>query len=195
MPAGSLSGRTQPTIAVGPDAWLRPWIGDDATALAAAFDDPAIRQWHVSLANSVDEARDLIERWQSGWPHESEGNWALVDPDDGLLGRVALKGLDLHSGEAGVAYWMCAAARGRGLCPRAVIALSQWAFQDAGFHRLHLAHSTLNLASCRVADKAGFREEGTRRSAALHVDGWHDMHVHARLSADTADDAVVSPCR
>jgi RimJ/RimL family protein N-acetyltransferase len=34
-------------------------------------------------------------------------------------------------------------------------------------------------ASCRAAEKAGYPAEGTRRSAALHPDGWHDMHVHA----------------
>jgi len=35
-----------------------------------------------------------------------------------------------------------------------------------------------------VATKAGFRAEGTRRGAALHVDGFHDMHAHARLRDD-----------
>ena len=33
----------------------------------------------------------------------------------------------------------------------------------------------------RVAAKAGFTAEGTLRSALLHADGWHDMHLHARV--------------
>ncbi|WP_280249364.1 GNAT family N-acetyltransferase [Nocardia abscessus] len=33
----------------------------------------------------------------------------------------------------------------------------------------------------RAAVKAGFALEGVERSAALHADGWHDMHVHARI--------------
>jgi ribosomal-protein-alanine N-acetyltransferase len=41
-----------------------------------------------------------------------------------------------------------------------------------------------NVASCRVAASAGFWEEGLRRGAALHADGWHDMHVHALLAVD-----------
>ena len=182
LPKGSFSTSDHPRIAVG-DAVLRPWILDDAAALVEAFDDAAIRQWHVSRADTVDEARELITRWQGGWAAESEFNWAIVGADDSLLGRIALKGVDLFGATAAVAYWMCPASRGRGLCPRAVVALSEWAF-DAGFHRLQLQHSTRNLPSCRVATKAGFREEGTRRGAALHVDGWHDMHAHARLSGD-----------
>jgi RimJ/RimL family protein N-acetyltransferase len=182
-----LSKSAQPTIAVGDVALLRPWLLDDAAAMVAAFDDPAIRRWHVSRANSVAEAHDLIARWQSGWPQESECNWALVSPtDDALLGRIALKGVDLFEATAEVAYWTCPASRGRGLCTQAVITLSEWAFRNVGFHRLGLEHSTRNLASCRVAVKAGFQEEGIRRSSALHADGWHDMHVHARLSSDGA---------
>lgn len=185
LPAGSLSSSAQPTIAVGAAARLRPWAPDDAAALVEAFDDPAIRRWHVSRADSLDEARDLILAWQSCWTKESEANWAMVDANTGvLLGRIALKGLDLHDATAEVAYWMCPAARGRGACTQAVMALSQWSFREAGLHRLKLEHSTGNPASCRVAVKAGFEAEGVRRGAALHADGWHDMHVHARLNAD-----------
>lgn len=187
LPAGSLSSSVQPRIPVTGAALLRPWILDDAAATVEAFDDAAIRRWHVSRADSIDEARDLIVLWQSGWPRESEANWALIDAHtDGLLGRVALKGLDLHDATAEVDYWMCPAARGTGLCTEAVKALSQWAFGPAGLHRLTLSHSTENPASCRVAIKAGFPAEGVRRGAALHADGWHDMHAHARLAGDAA---------
>ncbi len=39
-------------------------------------------------------------------------------------------------------------------------------------------------SSVRVAVKAGFRPEGIRRGAAMHADGWHDMHVHSLLAGD-----------
>jgi RimJ/RimL family protein N-acetyltransferase len=51
----------------------------------------------------------------------------------------------------------------------------------AMLHRLGLGHSVANTASCRVADRAGFRLEATLHSALLHSDGWHDMHLHARV--------------
>ena len=62
--------------------------------------------------------------------------------------------------------------------------MSQWLFETAGLHRIVLAHSTRNNASCRVASKAGYLLEGTCRSDLLHSDGWHDMHLHARLASD-----------
>lgn len=142
---------------------------------------------HVRRADSVDEARQWITDWRAGWSEETQLNWALVDRStDSLMGRVSLKGVDLHDGSAGVAYWMVPAWRGRGLCSQAVIALCQWAFKEARFHRIGLEHSVSNLASYRVAVKAGFHAEGFRRDAALHADGWHDMHQHA-LFAGPAD--------
>jgi RimJ/RimL family protein N-acetyltransferase len=47
-----------------------------------------------------------------------------------------------------------------------------------------LNHSTRNNASCRVAVKSGFLLEGTKRSDAVHSDGRHDMHLHARIRGD-----------
>ena len=43
-------------------------------------------------------------------------------------------------------------------------------------------HSTANAASCRVAEKAGFAPEGVLRQSVRHLDGWHDMHLHARVA-------------
>jgi RimJ/RimL family protein N-acetyltransferase len=68
---------------------------------------------------------------------------------------------------------------------RALAALISWSFHDAGLHRVWLRHSTANPASCRVAHRAGLTVEGTNRGAARHADGWHDMHLHARLRTDT----------
>ena len=92
-----------------------------------------------------------------------------------------LKHLKFADGTADVAYWTVPAARGKGVCPRAVDAMASWAFEVAGFHRLDLEHAIGNTASCRVAGKTGFAVEGVRRSAWLLADGRHDVHAHARL--------------
>ena len=72
------------------------------------------------------------------------------------------------------------------LIAAAVTALADWALDVVGLHRLELYHATANEASCRVALKTGFAPEGTKRSAVLHEDGWHDMHLHARIKGDGA---------
>ena len=62
--------------------------------------------------------------------------------------------------------------------------MSRWFFTEIGLHRIELAHSVANVASCQVAARAGYAYEGTMRGEGLHADGWHDMHLHARLQGD-----------
>ncbi|MDX3579378.1 MULTISPECIES: GNAT family N-acetyltransferase [unclassified Streptomyces] len=185
LPAGTLSGAPQPELRTGDGLLLRPWRAEDVPAVHAAFQDPAMHQWHIRAADSEEEVAGWIEEWRTCWREESSAQWAVVDAHtDDLLGRVALRGVQLAEGVAEVAYWTTRAARGRGVAPRATTALTRWAFDEIGFHRLELMHATANEASCRVAGKAGFALEGVRRSAALHQDGWHDMHLHARVQGD-----------
>ena len=182
VPVGSLAARPQPTLTADGGVLLRPWSPDDAQGVMDAYQDKAIQLWHVQRADSLDEAREWIAGWQGAWAAETGAHWAVTDAASGtLLGRVGLKTLDFWDGAANVAYWTVPAARGKGVAPRAVEAMASWAFEQAGFCRLALAHSTANTASCRVAEKAGFAAEGTRRSAWLLADGRHDAHTHARL--------------
>ncbi|WP_030945901.1 GNAT family N-acetyltransferase [Streptomyces sp. NRRL S-646] len=185
VPAGSLAGVPQPALSTGDGLLLRPWRAADAPAVHAAFQDPLIHQWHVRSADSVEEVAGWIEEWQRSWGEERDAQWAVTDADtDRLLGRVALRDIRLDEGLAAIAYWTAAAARGRGVAARATNTLTRWALDEIGLHRLELLHATANGASCRVADKAGFVLEGTKRSAGWHQDGWHDMHLHARVKGD-----------
>lgn len=183
VPPGTLGDMEQPHI-TGDGVTLRPWRGDDAPALAAAYADPEIQQWHAMSLDEV-EARALIAQWTQAWRAERGAGWVVVHPDDGtLLGRVGFRVMHLADGAAEVAFWTAPWARRRGVAVAAVRALTQWALGPAGLHRLDLLHSTRNPPSCRVAEATGFTVEGTMRSAVLHPDGWHDMHLHGLLRGD-----------
>ncbi|MFJ4978968.1 GNAT family N-acetyltransferase [Streptomyces coeruleorubidus] len=180
-----LTGRPQPSLATDDGILLRPWRAGDAPAVYEVFQDPVMHQWHARSADSEQEVAGWIRDWHQAWEEGREAQWAVVDADSGrLLGRVALREIRLDDGVAEVAYWTVPAARGRGVAARATTALVRWALDEIGFHRLELLHAVRNEASCRVASRTGFALEGTKRSAILHPDGWHDMHLHARVRGD-----------
>ncbi|MBO4258177.1 GNAT family N-acetyltransferase [Streptomyces griseorubiginosus] len=187
LPDGALARGPQPVLSTGDGLVLRPWRGEDAGAVHEAFQDPLMHQWHIRRSDSEEEAAGWIREWQKEWEGERNAQWAVVDAEtDRLMGRVALRDIRLVEGLGKVAYWTAAAARGQGVAVRATNTLTRWAFDEIGFHRLELLHATANRASCRVAAKTGFTLEGTKRRAAYHQDGWHDMHLHARLREDSA---------
>lgn len=154
---------------------------EDVPALVGAYSDQEIQRWNLFSCNSG-EAVEVIMRWKDRWNTETGADWAISQGVDNLaIGRVWLRFVDLVDGEAEVAYWVAPQARGRGAASKATTSLSYWLLNDLGLHRLQLGHSVQNIASCRVAANAGFVFEGTRKSALLHADGWHDMHWHAKI--------------
>nr|WP_184988355.1 GNAT family N-acetyltransferase [Sphaerisporangium rubeum] len=166
----------QPRLHAG-ELVLRPWNADDVAVVVEAFRDPAIQLWNLEGELGEDQAARLIGVWQARWRLETGASWAVTEQGV-VLGRVGLRTVDLALGIGEVAYWTLPAARRRGVTARAVSELARWALDDLGLHRLELRHSMANVASCRVAGRAGFTAEGVLRSALLHADGWHDMHIH-----------------
>ncbi|WP_326820987.1 GNAT family N-acetyltransferase [Streptosporangium sp. NBC_01756] len=181
IPAGHLSKNAQPILHAD-ELILRPWLPDDAPAALRAFTDPAIQRWHRQTMTSQEEALAWIGQWPNRWHAEKDACWAVTCAAD-VVGRVSLCAINLFEGAAQITYWSLPTARGQGVAARAGAQVVQWAFK-AGFHRLELKHSVANPASCRVADKLGFPLEGTLISGLRHEDGWHDMHLHARVADD-----------
>jgi RimJ/RimL family protein N-acetyltransferase len=117
---------------------LRPWRASDASALQHAHrsaPDLIKQLGDIDLSTGV-LAEEFIERLLPF--DESRRNWAIVD-DNLAVGNVGVTAIDLTHGTAWVYYWFSETARGRGLASRALISLSEWAF-DTGLFRLELGH-------------------------------------------------------
>jgi ribosomal-protein-alanine N-acetyltransferase len=175
---GDLRRHPQPTLTID-ELVIRPWRPDDAPAVEAAYGDPAIQRWHTQ-SMTAEESLAWVHEQPRRWDAETGAGWAVTE-DEAVVGRVGLRSLDLAEGSAEVGYWVLPQHRGRAIAPRVLTGVTRWLFDEVGFHRVTLNHSVENTASCRVAHKAGFAPEGTARQQLLHADGWHDMHLHARL--------------
>ncbi|AZM89486.1 MULTISPECIES: GNAT family N-acetyltransferase [Streptomyces] len=143
---------------------LRPWREDDVPALVEAYADPFLRRW---TAEPLDDAAGGL-RWVARQRRDREAGlrfaFAVLEAGPGggpgrLVGGAVLKRPVPDGASAEVGYWTAAAARGRGVAPRALEALTVWAFETfagSGLERLDLLHQEDNGASCRVAEKSGY---------------------------------------
>ncbi|MFG2566635.1 GNAT family N-acetyltransferase [Streptomyces sp. NPDC048567] len=178
---GSLAGSPQPVLRTPGGLSLRPWVRADAAVFLAAYGDREIQRWHPRRPATEEQVHEWFDAYARDWQRESGGHWAVTGDDGAVRGRIALRGMRFGDGTAEAAYWVLPAARGAGVASGALAALSAWALEEAGFWRLELDHSTRNHASCAVATKCGYVLEGVKRSAGLHDDGRHDMHLHALI--------------
>ncbi|GAA1850855.1 GNAT family N-acetyltransferase [Microbacterium koreense] len=163
---------------------LRPWTSGDASALSAAFRSAAdlATQFGGTDLSTPAMAEAFIDR--SLRFDESVKNWAVVE-DDVAIGNVGVSVIEFRHETAWMHYWLAAGARGRGYATAALIAASDWAFEN-GLYRLELGHRVNNPASCRVATAAGFLAEGVEREKLRYGDVRYDVETHARLATDPA---------
>ncbi|MBQ1076043.1 GNAT family N-acetyltransferase [Micromonospora sp. C31] len=173
-----------PATATLPELLLRPWRDADADALIAAYDDPLLRRWTRAPVTTPAEARRFLAAAHRDWADGSRFSFAVIEPrpaGETLVAQVILKHVTDLGGDAEVGYWTAAPARGRGIAPHALAAVTDWAFDRfAGLRRLDLLHQIDNPASCRVAQKAGYRfEEVLPARPPFPRDG----HRHARWAS------------
>jgi len=158
---------------------LRPFRPTDAAAVFAACQDAEIQRWTtVPSPYREEDARSFVEEFvPAGWSRGTAATFAIVDSTDGaLLGNVSVNKLDAAWGLAEVGYWAAAQARGKGVMTQALGAVCRWAFAECGRERIEWLAGIGNVASRRVAEKAGFTIEGVLRSRIVlngeRVDTW-----------------------
>jgi RimJ/RimL family protein N-acetyltransferase len=163
---------------------LRPWRDDDVDAVWAAQSDPQIRLWAGGDGiASRDDAMALLRRLTG---QENQVSWAVVDAGTGaLLGSLSVYRIDEAQAGAQIGYWTTPAARGRGVAAVAVDTAARWVFGTLAVDRIELCHAVENVASGRVAEKAGFTLEARLRRSHHYGDGVkHDELLWARLADD-----------
>ncbi|WP_217207299.1 GNAT family N-acetyltransferase [Streptomyces sp. AC550_RSS872] len=167
---------------------LRPWSHADAAALLELYRDDALRRWTSSAVDDDASAARWVQDQQQGWEAGDRFGFAIVEPQAGsaegqLTGHVVLKNVTSGVPSAEVGYWTAAHARGRGIAPRALHVLTDWAFaafRGDGLTRLELLHQADNTASCRVAQKSGYELTTLLPAAPPVYPLAGHLHVRAR---------------
>jgi RimJ/RimL family protein N-acetyltransferase len=153
------------------DVVLREWRLEDVDAVAAACRDPEIPHWIPWVP--VPYTRTHAEAYVLSCIEAGEDRYPLAIADaasDSAVGSIDLR-LNSHGYRGHVGYWVAEPARGRGVCTRALRALSRWALDELELQRMELITDPENIASQRVAEKVGYRREGVMRAHLRHLDG------------------------
>ena len=176
------------------DLELRRWTTSDAAALrraVATSPDLVLQLGDADLRSEAACAAHIDEQWVGSRADRVD---RAICVDGVAVGHVGLSQIEHRHDTAWASYWVAETFRGRRLATRGLIAITDHAFRDLGLFRIELGHRTDNLASCRVAARAGFAAEGIERSKLRDGDLRFDVETHARLVTDPSvpdpDDAL-----
>ncbi|GHH07070.1 GNAT family N-acetyltransferase [Streptomyces lanatus] len=174
---------------------LRPWDASSEADLEVWFrgrTDPEFRRWNTPLkiTTDLDSARDSLRAVVGKTAGGASAAYCVTDASTGApLGHIGVDVTNPVMRCGRVGYWVLPEARGQRVATRALGIVARWALteQGLGLHRLELGHPVGHDASCRVAERCGFRHEGTLRGATWEAerhDAYRDAHLHARLATD-----------
>ncbi len=170
-----------------PDLVIRPPALEDGPRAFELMNDPDVRLWNPTRECPDLEAAEAWLREGADWSEGTHATWSAIDRASELMvGNVSLFHIDTDDRVAKIGYRVHPDARGRGVARQMVDAVTRWAFDARGLMRVQLEHSVHNVASCRVAQAAGFALEGLTRSAYAvpGTDDREDCHIHGRLPTD-----------
>lgn len=122
---------------------------------------------------------------ESGFWNKEEGMLLIVSPKDDILGHIEFFKTVNYLDEYELSYQVYAAEqRGKGVASEAVNLLVRYLFETKRVNRIRLVIHPDNLASRRLAEKCGFRHEGTARGAWYNKGRHQDVEIYAILHDD-----------
>jgi len=178
-----------------------------------------LRPHRLRDAMAWSEVRLANEAWLSAWEPVPLGQWAEANAVSQyprlhrLLRRGARAGTMLpfvvtwegrFAGQltlgnvirgafcsAYAGYWIDGRLAGRGIMPTALAMAVDHAFTNAGLHRVEVNIQPDNVASRRVVDKLGFREEGFHPHFLYVAGAWRDHVGYAVTVEDVEPDGLL----
>jgi RimJ/RimL family protein N-acetyltransferase len=155
---------------------LRPPRPEDAPDVTRACQDEETQRW-LPLPTPYERkhADEWIAQAPENWAADGELKFVAVERAGGSL----VGAMSLHAREPGmreIGYWTAPWARRRGFTVEAALRICRWGFDDLALRRIEWQAEVGNTGSRAVAERVGFRVEGTLRARLVHrgspVDGW-----------------------
>jgi len=143
---------------------------------AAAVSAEALRRWMGGAgqpAASLEEALWYIAQQELSWENGSAYYFMAYDAD-GAVGIGFLNSFNHIHRFANLGYWIRSDRTGRGYATAVTRLLARFGFETLGLHRIEIVVDPQNIASQRVAEKAGAVREGILRNRLLYEQGSHD---------------------
>lgn len=125
---------------------------------------------------------ERMERWRAGL----EFYFVLMDGAD-CVGIAFLNTFHPRHQFANLGYWVRTDRAGRGYATRAVRLLARFGFEQFGLCRIEIVTDVENVASQRVAEKAGALREGVLRNRLVGEQGPCDGVMFSLVPEDLSD--------
>ena len=163
---------------------LREFVEADWADVLAYQQDPRYLRYYPWTERSEADVRNFVELfrgWQSEDPRRSYQLALTLKPSGRLIGNCGIRRKPDNDWEADIGYELDPDYWGKGYATEAARALVQHGFREMGLERISSWCIADNIASARVLERLGFRQEGVLRRNEYFKDRWWDTLLFALL--------------
>ena len=141
---------------------------------------------------SIEESRDFVATRNVLSQGDEWYSFAVLDHSSGrFLGGVGINFINRVHQFANLGYWVRTSAAGRGVATRATMLAARFGFQELGLNRIEIIAAVDNIASQRVAERAGAVREGILRKR-LSINGVpHAAVLFSLVAEDLSEPSAV----
>jgi ribosomal-protein-serine acetyltransferase len=150
------------------------------------FGNDSLTQLWLPIPNPYTEehAKWFIDEYAKELFASGHGLLRAIDLNGRFGGSIDVKKADWAARTCEISYWSAPWVRGRGLMTVALKILAEWVLSDQGMERVEVRVATENIASQRVAEKAGFTREGIARNAGFTHTGRVDLVIYSMVAGE-----------
>ncbi|MBI9066927.1 MAG: GNAT family N-acetyltransferase [Salinivirgaceae bacterium] len=108
-------------------------------------------------------------------------SFALVLNEDPIGNIGFILGLDVHSKNIEIGYWLCEDYWGQGFVSSAVQWLCEYIVENHNPHRIWASVFESNIGSIKVLEKNGFKHEATIVENIFKENVFLDEHIYSKI--------------
>lgn len=172
---------------------LRPFRAEDVAqvheAILESFDELSRWMRWCNADYSIDQTSAFVLSQDEAWKNDAEYSFAVCDRETGILqASVGLNFVNRTYLMANLGYWVRTSATGQGIASRATRLVARFAFEELKLQRVEIIAAVANLASQRVAEKAGAVREGVLRKRLVSNNEAMDAVLFSLVAEDLSTD-------
>lgn len=172
---------------------LRPFRVEDIVpvheAILESFEELSRWMRWCNADYSIDSTTAFVMGQGDAWRNDLEYSFGVFERESGVFqASVGLNFVNRNYEMANLGYWVRTSATGQGIASRATRLVARFAFEQLKLQRVEIVAAVGNLASQRVAEKAGAVREAILRKRLLHEGQSMDAVLFSLVAEDLSTD-------
>lgn len=165
---------------------LRAQRISDAEAMYEIYSDAeTMKYWSSEPMKGLDEAQKYVAQDLDAVNQGRAVIWSITEKNrDVAIGKCILFQFSESNRRAEVGYVLNRQYWGRGIMSEAMAAVIEYAFGDAGLHRLEADTDPDNAGSLKMLERLGFQREGLFRDRWFVYGVWQDSVMLGLLKTE-----------